>query len=364
MDSQRWVSDMRSHHALRSAPGASEAAAVDSIVDNVVPLFAPREGTLAALVAAASAPGELRELAGESEARAIFRAAMLDRPRATTRRHRLAPLAIAAGSVAGLVAGTAGLSAAAVLPPAANHVMAQVLRQVGINVAPTPGLGTGTAAVRTSSLPAPTTAAPKAPAAKGSAPLAVEPTPTHGQPRIPTAPACTVSTVSNSGLAGQVLLPTAIAFPPTAAAATPETLSSVNGQSRCTTTRGAHHAKGAAKGSTPTGLGPTTGTGGGSSGTGTGGSGSSGPGTGSGSGGGTTTGKGTNHGGTGTGKHGGHHGHKGGGTGTCPGTGSGSSPVPTSGTGSTTTVPATSSAAPCTPTTTTPPTSTSPMEPS
>ena len=48
----------------------------------------------------------------------------------------MAPIAIAASTMAGLVAGTAGLSAAAVLPPAANHVVAQVLSQVGIDVAP------------------------------------------------------------------------------------------------------------------------------------------------------------------------------------------------------------------------------------
>src|ERR1039458_2641329 len=132
MGSQRWVSDMQSHHALHSRSGseAGEAAAVDSIVDNVVPLFAPRQGSVAALIAAASAPAEQRDLAGEDEIRATFRAAVLERPRPAQRHHRLAPLAIAAGSVAGLVAGTAGLSAAAVLPAAANHVVAQVLRHV------------------------------------------------------------------------------------------------------------------------------------------------------------------------------------------------------------------------------------------
>ena len=107
MASQRWVSDMQSHHAMPSGLGlqVGDGITADVTVDNVVPLFAPRVGSLAELVAAAAGPTEPRELLGESEIRANFRAVMLEAPPSVRRRHKLAPFAIAAGSVAGLVAG-------------------------------------------------------------------------------------------------------------------------------------------------------------------------------------------------------------------------------------------------------------------
>jgi hypothetical protein len=152
MASERWVSDMQSHFAQPSGSGTEngDAPAVEDLADNVVSLFAPREGSLAAMIMAAAGPAEPSELTGESELRATFRAAMLEKSRPARRRSRLAPFAIAGGSVVGLVAGTAGLSAAAVLPPAASHVVAQVLRPLGIDVAPS----TTTAApvVRTSTV--------------------------------------------------------------------------------------------------------------------------------------------------------------------------------------------------------------------
>jgi hypothetical protein len=104
--------------------------------DNVVTIFAPRSGMVAHLIEAASGPPSPRELAREREIRAAFRSSVTERSRPTRRHHRLAPIAIAAGSIAALVGSTAGLSAAADLPPAASHVVAQVFRQVGINVAP------------------------------------------------------------------------------------------------------------------------------------------------------------------------------------------------------------------------------------
>src|SRR5580698_9960147 len=174
MGSQRWVSDMQSHYVLYSGPVPEEgdAPAVDGIDDNVVALFAPREGNVAAIIAAASGPAEEWELAGEDEIRATFRAVMLEGPVSTPRRHRLAPLAIAAGSVVGLIAGTAGLSAAAVLPPAANHVVARVLAQVGIDVAPTSTPPPATAATHSASPPdaVPTTVAPTHTKAQATAP--------------------------------------------------------------------------------------------------------------------------------------------------------------------------------------------------
>src|SRR5580704_11496672 len=111
MTSQRWVSEMQSHHALPSGSEATDPSDIDAVVDNVFPLFAPREGSVAALIAAASGPAEPDELLGEREIRAAFRAAVLEGPPTSVRRrHRkLAPLAIAGGSVFGLVAGTAGL---------------------------------------------------------------------------------------------------------------------------------------------------------------------------------------------------------------------------------------------------------------
>jgi hypothetical protein len=144
MGSQRWVSDMQRHHASHpcSGPVDSGATVGDNIaVDNIVPLFAPRQDSVAKLILAASGAAEPGELLGESEIRAAFRAAVLDRPLSVRRRFRWAPAAIAASSVAGLVAGTAGLSAAAVIPPAANHVVVQVLRHVGIDVTPKVSLG-------------------------------------------------------------------------------------------------------------------------------------------------------------------------------------------------------------------------------
>jgi hypothetical protein len=138
MASERWVSDMQSHFAQPAGSGTenSDALTAGDLADNVVSLFAPREGSLAEVILAAAGPAQPSELRGESELRATFRSAMLENSRPVRRRPRLAPYAIAAGSVVGLVAGTAGLSAAAVLPPAASHVVAQVLRPLGIDVAP------------------------------------------------------------------------------------------------------------------------------------------------------------------------------------------------------------------------------------
>jgi hypothetical protein len=154
MASQRWFSDMESHQAQPSHSGTEigDAPAVGDLADNVVSLFAPREDSLAALISAAAGPADPSELRGENELRATFRAAMLEKSRPVRRRPRMAPFAIAAGSVVGLVAGTAGLSAAAVLPPAASHVVAQVLRPLGIDVAPSGT--TATPAGRTSASPA------------------------------------------------------------------------------------------------------------------------------------------------------------------------------------------------------------------
>jgi len=149
MGIERWNSNMQRHHTVRFGPGSDEVTAFDGLTDNVIPLFAHGGGTftpggsrVAALVAAASGPAEPHELRGESEIRAAFRDAMLERPRPIHRHPRWGRLAIAASSMAGLVAGTAGLSAAAVLPPEANHVVAQVLSHVGIDVSPQTSLAT------------------------------------------------------------------------------------------------------------------------------------------------------------------------------------------------------------------------------
>jgi hypothetical protein len=316
---------MRSPHACPSGPGPD--AGDDMMPDNVVSLFAPRTGSVAALIAAASGPAQPRELVGEPHLRATFRAAMIEQSGTRRRRPRLAPIAIAASSVAGLVAGTAGLSAAAVLPPAANHVVVQVLRQVGIDVTPKSTLRASGVALRSP--------APPQPAG-----------PSHQKQAKPSATSAAAASSSRN--------------PQHRAAAACETAAvEPTGHGRCAGARPAHQgaATGSATGSsastggdtgTSTGptvaTGPTTGTGtGGDTGTGGGGTGTGGDtgtgggGTGSGKGtnhgGGTGSGKGTNHGGgKGGGHKGGHGGNKGGhgggkgGSGTGPVTGT---PTPT-----------------------------------
>jgi hypothetical protein len=329
MGSQRWVSDMQSPHVLDSGSGseAGETAAVDSIGDNVVALFAPREGSVAAVIAAASEPAEDAELAGEDEIRATFRAVMLERPPSTQRRHRLAPFAIAAGSVVGLVAGTTGLSAAAVLPPAANHVVARVLAQVGIHVAPTSTPAPTTTAIRSDSPPpasTPVTTTPSTPPPSANTPAGA-PAVTHTPPtRV--VRTCNVS-VTVAGVRSNAEIEVTATNAASALAATP----AIASKGHCSLNRGT----------------PSTGTAGG--GKGTSASGGGGPSTGSGTttgpGTGTGSGKGTNKGGHhGKGRHGKHGGQGGTGTGTGTdsgtGTGSGTGTAPLGGT-TTTTVPST-----------------------
>ncbi|HEY5252847.1 MAG TPA: hypothetical protein VIJ09_14370, partial [Acidimicrobiales bacterium] len=181
MANERWLSDMRGHHPFLSdlGPGTDDRTPTEGMLDNVLPLFAPHRGTIAGLIAAASGPAELHELRGESEIRAAFRLATLEKGRPARRRVRWAPVAIAASSVAGLVAGTAGLSAAAVLPPAANQVVAKVLSQVGIDVAPKASLSANSGS---STPPAPRPAPPaKTPpsASPASTPPSTVPAPTR-----------------------------------------------------------------------------------------------------------------------------------------------------------------------------------------
>jgi len=257
MDSQRWVSDMRSHNALNSGSEAGDTGVVDSIVDNVVPLFAPRVGSVAALIAAASGPAEPRELAGEDQIRAAFRDTWVERPRAAHRRLRLAPFAIAAGSVAGLVAGTAGLSAAAVLPPAANHIVAQVLSHVGIDVAPTSSPAAAPAPAHNSGLPVHGPKSNPSPS-NGTAPSSAGPAPAagHNPPSAPPA-ACAVTTAANGVIQSRAAL--------TAAGPTSALNSSlpVAGARPCTTSPATHRAKGSGpssgKGTKGSGPGPSKG---------------------------------------------------------------------------------------------------------
>jgi hypothetical protein len=334
MDGQRFVSDMQSHHVLFSGSGseAGAAAAADDSVDNVVALFAPRAGSVAALIAAASGPAEDHELLGESEIRATFRAAMLERPLpGTHRRHRkLAPLAIAAGSVVGLIAGTAGLSAAAVLPPAANHVVARVLAQVGIDVAPTSKAVPSTLANHGVSLPAigspavkpsHSKSAPPSSTANAHTPAAAVAPPTH------VVRTCNVSVTVN-GVQSNAQIQVTASNAASALAATPP----IKAKGHCSLNRGT----------------PSTGTPASGKGTGGGTTTGGGAGTGSGTGTGTGSGKGTLKGG-GKGHHGkGHHGKHGGqggtgtgtGTGTVTGSGSGTDGSPL-GDPTTTTVPST-----------------------
>jgi hypothetical protein len=324
MGSQRWVSDMQSHYVLYSGPVPEEgdAPAVDGIDDNVVALFAPRESSVAAIIAAASGPAEEWELAGEDEIRATFRAVMLEAPSSTPRRHRLAPFAIAAGSVVGLVAGTAGLSAAAVLPPAANHVMARVLAQVGIDVAPTSAPAATTTAIHSPTLPVVTTPA-KSP--HPTPPRSSSPTGAGALAPIHTPPTHVVRTCNTSVTVGSVRSNVKIQVTASNAAAAVAATPSVAAKGHCSLNRGTP-STGTPSGGKGTGGGPGTG----NSGTGTGPT--TGPGTG------TGTGKGTNKGGHhGKGHHGKHRGQGGTGTGAGTGTGSGTGTAPISTT--TTTVP-------------------------
>ncbi len=90
MASQRWVPDMHRHPSSDSVPEAGGATLADSgIGGNVVPLFAPHRGSVAALLLAASGPAEPRELRGESEIRAAFRTAVLERPHSARRRRQV-----------------------------------------------------------------------------------------------------------------------------------------------------------------------------------------------------------------------------------------------------------------------------------
>jgi hypothetical protein len=342
MASQRWVSDMQSHHAMPSGLGlqVGDGITADVTVDNVVPLFAPRVGSLAELVAAAAGPTEPRELLGESEIRANFRAVMLEAPPSVRRRHKLAPFAIAAGSVAGLVAGTAGLSAAAVLPPAANHVVAQVLRQVGIDVAPAKSVSPASALTRTSGTQAHQARQARPPRGSNQSPATVTAvstpkttTPPKTRPAATSPVRCEVAViqghvvlvpVSISATTGQAIpIANAVPLAPPGPCANRRATQLENAAGTAGSSTGpvttvpvtTVPVTTGGTGGTGTG-GPGTGTGGtgkgtnqgGSGGTGTGGSGT-GKGTNQGGSGGKGTGKGTNHGG---GK--GHHGGKGGST--------------------------------------------------
>ena len=362
MASQRWVSEMQSQDAMPSGLGQEEVddSTADILVDNVVPLFGPRPGSLASLIAAAAGPTQPHELLGESDIRATFRAVMRETPPATARRrNKLAPFAIAAGSVAGLVAGTAGLSAAAVLPPAANHVVDQVLRQVGIDVAPAGSLTAGTSTSRSSNSHGQSQAQSQAQAQAQAARHARQ----HGAgSNSSSAPVVTSGVATPKLTTPKPTSPPKLASPPTqaAAAALCEVAvvqnhvvllrlptSSISGRTKpianaillsaaspCAKLRITPQDLAAAKylGSGGTGGSSGPGTGGGSGGTttggtgGTGGTGTGGTGTGTGggsSGGGTGTGKGTNGGGSGKGTNGGGSGggkghgkgHQGGGSG-------------------------------------------------
>ena len=293
----------------------------DVTVDNVVPLFAPRVGSLAELVAAAAGPTEPRELLGESEIRANFRAVMLEAPPSVRRRHKLAPFAIAAGSVAGLVAGTAGLSAAAVLPPAANHVVAQVLRQVGIDVAPAKSVSPASALTRTSGTQAHQARQARPPRGSNQSPATVTAVST---PKTTTPPKTRPAATSPVRCEVAVIQGHVVLVPVSISATTGQAIPIANAvplapPGPCANRRATQleNAAGTAGSSTgpvttvpvttvPVTTGGTGGTGTGGPGTGTGGTGK---GTNQGGSGGKGTGKGTNHGG---GK--GHHGGKGGST--------------------------------------------------
>ena len=318
MDSERWHSDMGGNDAvrfdLRSEFG--EHPASPPVEDNVVSLFAPRRGSVAALVAAAAGPAQPDEIADEEGIRAAFRTFAVPRP-GPARRRRLAPMAIAATSVAGLVAGTAGLSAAAVLPPAANHVVVQVLRHVGIDVSPTAAAPRAAAALparpAVASAPAGTTPSSPAPArpaasrAPASAPVRTTRTRTRPTPTVkapPPTPACQVLSVSDANT------PTPHATP-TAAASAGDLHSSPSSPCSPGPSPPAGSGSSGSSGTGQSGGGRGTNHGGGSGGRGTNHGGGSG-------------GRGTNHGGgSGGGGHrggsGGRHGHqKGGGAGTSP----------------------------------------------
>jgi hypothetical protein len=335
MDSERWVSDMQGRNFVRSASLSEidDGPAVDGTVDNVFPLFAPRAGSVAALIAAASAPASSEELAGEDHIRAAFRSVVAEREVPAPRRHRLAPFAIASLSVAGLVAGTAGLSAAAVLPPSANHIVAQVLRHVGIDVAPS----TTPEVVHSSSppvQPTPDVTTPSGPVAGAGIVGSTQPatvTPAHTSTRTHGTTPCVVTAAVSPTVHSSPEIAATSTIQATNAALSQGTPVSIGGQNSCVTKNAHRPAKS------------------GGSGSGTKPGGATNPGSGSG-GGGTT--RGTNHGkgagkgkgtgsgtGTGTGGHHGHHGQGGGsgtaGSGSGTGTGSGTGSGTGTGTGTT-----------------------------
>jgi hypothetical protein len=333
MASQRWVSDMQSQDSTASGLGLEDTGdPVEMILDNVTPLFAPRVGSVAALVAAAGGPTEPEELQGEAEIRSMFRTVIRESPPSVRRRHKLAPFAIAAGSVAGLVAGTAGLSAAAVLPPAASHVVNSVLSKVGIDVAPastlrsdstvtppssgrsasvstlptTPATGkTGSASGANANAQAlaPPARIRTAPPSTGAATKHAPPAPAHTTTVTP--PRCEVALIQNhvvlltlpaSDTAKTPVIPNAVPLGPAAACSSRQISQLENAATNGTgsskgTNRGGHSGKGSGKGRGHHGKGQN-GTGSGS-GAGSGSGSTTGSGTGSGTGAGSGTGTGT-----------------------------------------------------------------------